>query len=117
MIPSSALKKKENDYFVYVVHKEEPKQLTMEAKPKDKGIAWPFGVAKKKEEPKPAAAKEQEAEYGTVEVRNLKLGYMTQDLVEVDEGLKEDALIVVEVQEEFKDKARVEISEVQEGLI
>jgi hypothetical protein len=42
---------------------------------------------------------------------------MTQDLVEVEEGLQEDELIVVEIQEELKDKARVEIMEVQEGLI
>jgi hypothetical protein len=42
---------------------------------------------------------------------------MTQDLVEVDDGLAEDDLIIVEVQEEFKDKSKVEISEVQEGLI
>jgi hypothetical protein len=31
--------------------------------------------------------------------------------------LKEDELIVSEIQEDFKDKARVEISEVQEGLV
>ena len=40
-----------------------------------------------------------------------------QDTVEVEDGLKEDELMVIEVQEEFKDKARVEIAEVQEGLI
>ena len=37
-------------------------------------------------------------------------------LVEIDEGLKEDEMVIVEVSEEFKDKARVEIAEVQEGL-
>ena len=42
---------------------------------------------------------------------------MTQDLVEVEDGLAEDELIVIEIQEEFKDKSRVEISEVQEGLL
>jgi len=35
----------------------------------------------------------------------------------VDSGIAEDELIIVEVQEEFKDKARVEISEVQEGIL
>lgn len=118
VIPSSGLKKKENDYFVYVVNKEEPKtDEAAAAKEKPKKKLWPFGRAKKKEEAKPQAPKEKEAEYGTVEIRKLKLGYMTQDLVEVDEGLKEDELIVIEIQEDFKDKAKVEISEVQEGLI
>ncbi len=112
VIPSSGLKKKENEYFIYVVNKEEGKKETPEkAKPK-KGF-WPFG--KKKEEARPEA-KEKEVELGMVEIRKIKLGYMTQDLVEVDDGLKEDELIIIEVQEEFKDKARVEIAEVQEGL-
>ena len=119
VIPSSSLKKKETEYFVYVVHKEEPKPQA-EEKPKDakKKKGGLFGK-KPKEEPqaKPEAAKEKEAEYGTVEVRKIKLGYMTQDLVEVEEGLAEEELIVSEAQEEFKDKARVEIMEVQEGLI
>ncbi len=74
----------------------------------------PF-LGKKKEAPKPET-KEKEAELGTIEVRKVKLGYMTQDLVEIEEGLKEAETIVIEVQEEFKDKSRVEISEVQEGL-
>ena len=61
--------------------------------------------------------REKEAELGLVEARKVKLGYMTQDLVEVEDGLKEDELIIIEVVEEFKDKAKVEIAEVQEGLI
>ncbi len=114
VIPASGLKKKEADYFVYVVHKEEPRQESAEEKEKTKKKSW-FSLGKKKEEPKPEK-KEKEAEYGTVEIRKIKLGYMTQDLVEIEDGLKEDELITIEVQEEFKDKARVEISEVQEGL-
>ena len=42
---------------------------------------------------------------------------MSEDLVEIESGFAEEDLIVSEVQEEFKDKARVEISEVQEGII
>ena len=42
---------------------------------------------------------------------------MSEDLVEVEQGVAEDELIVVEVQEEFKDKARVEIAELQEGIL
>lgn len=125
IIPASSLKKKEADYFVYVVHKEEPKEEAPAAAAKQEEKPSRFlGIFKmKKKEPPAEAAKEdasaqeKEAEYGTVEIRKLKVGYMTQDLVEVEEGLKEDEAIIVEVQEEFKDKARVEISEVQEGLI
>jgi len=119
VIPSSALKKKESEYFVYLIHKEEPKKEEAKPAEKAKKSIWPFGNKKKtakKEETKPQA-QEKEAEYGTVEIRSIKLGYMTQDLVEVEEGLKEDELIIIEVQEDFKDKAKVEISEVQEGLI
>lgn len=122
VIPSSGLKKKDNDYISYLVIKEEPKEVPVEdvktAKKEKKGL-WPFGKKKesKKSEEKPDAQKEKPAEYGTIEIKTLKLGYMTQDLVEVEEGLAEDDMIVVEIQEEFKDKARVEVSEVQEGLI
>jgi membrane fusion protein (multidrug efflux system) len=122
VVPSSALKKKDNDYIVYVVHKEEPKAETpmkekAKQKPEKKNM-WGFAAKKKEQpdEPKPQS-KEKPAEFGTVEIKKIKLGYMTQDLVEVDEGLAEDDLIIVEVQEEFKDKSRVEIGEVQEGLI
>jgi len=117
VIPSSSLKKKENDYLVYLIHKEEPKQEIVKEKIKGKPKAglWPL-AKEKKEEAKPEP-KEKPTEFGTIEVRKVKLGYMTQDMVEIVEGLKEDDLIIVEVQEEFKDKARVEIGEVQEGLI
>lgn len=117
VIPTSAMRKKEADIFVYVVTKEAPKKEVVEEKPKKKGFSL-FGKAKKKEEPKKEpAVKEKEIQYGTVEARKIKIGHSTPDLVEVNEGLKEDDLIVVEVQEDFKDKTRVEISEVQEGLI
>ncbi|MFA5144369.1 MAG: efflux RND transporter periplasmic adaptor subunit [Candidatus Omnitrophota bacterium] len=118
VIPSSGLKKKENDYFVYSIGKDEPKKEAEGAKPaeKKKGL-WPFGFGKEKqEEPPKPASKEKKPEFGIIEVRKIKVGYMTQDLVEVEEGLKEDDLIVIEMQEEFKDKARVEMVEIQEGL-
>lgn len=117
VIPASGLKKKENDYFVYVVHKEEPKKegLDENVKEKQKKKLWPF-FGKKKERPK-SETQEKEAEFGIVEARKIQLGYMTQDLVEIADGLKEDELIIIEIQEEFKDKSRVEIAEVQEGLI
>jgi RND family efflux transporter MFP subunit len=124
VVPSSALKKKENDYFAYVIHKEEPKPVA-DTTGKDKGknkSRGLFGIFKGKdrEGPKPAAAnapKEKPIEYGTIEAKKVGIGYMSEDLVEISSGLSEGELVVTEVQEEFKDKARVEISEVQEGVI
>lgn len=117
VIPASGLKKKEAEYFVYIVNKEEPKKEIAEemGKEKLKKKIWPFGK-KKKEGPRPEA-EEKEPEFGIVEPKPIKLGHMTQDLVEVEEGLKEDDMIIIEIQEDFKDKSKVEIQEVQEGLI
>jgi len=122
VIPASAIKRKENETFVYVITKEEPRAKSAEATGQKKTAAkkawWDLGKAKKKEEAvSTPESREKAPEYGTVEVRKIELGYTTPDLLEVREGVAEDELIVVEVQEEFKDKARVEISEVQEGLI
>jgi len=120
VIPTSAMRKKDADIFVYVVNKEEPKQApVVEEKPKEKrrGL-FGFAAGKKKEEPaKELAVKEKEAQFGAIEVRKIKMGHATPDLMEVDDGVKEGDLVVIEVQEEFKDKARVEISEVQESVI
>lgn len=121
VIPASAIKRKENETFVYVVTREEPKAKASEAtdqkKPAAKKAWWDFGKTKKEAAQAAPESKEKPPEYGTVEARKVELGYTTQDLLEVREGLKEDELIIVEVQEEYKDKSRVEISEVQEGLI
>ena len=92
-----------------------------EAVPKDLGGTFENILGgKKKADLKPAESagpKDKPNEYGTIEVRKIKLGYMSEDLAEVDSGIQEGDMVVVEVQEEFKDKARVEIAEVQEGLI
>lgn len=118
VIPTSAMRKKEADIFVYVVSNEEPKKETVEDEPKEnKGFNF-FGIGKKKEEvKKEPATKEKEAEFGIIGIRKIKLGHVTSDLIEVNEGLQEGEMIVVEAQEDFKDKSRVEITEVQEGLI
>ena len=123
VVPASALKKKENDYFTYVIHKEEAKPLAeLSGKEKNRTSAKGlFGIfkGKEKEEPRPVtnAPKEKPAEYGTIEVKKVGIGYMSEDLVEISKGLSEGELVVTEVQEEFKDKARVEITEVQEGVL
>jgi len=125
VVPASSLKKKENEYLIYTIHKEEPKSPAETAiakggkKEKAGGLLGLFGQ-KEKTEPKlmaPAAAREKAAEYGTIEIKKITPGYMSEDLVEIDKGVQEEELIVVEVQEEFKDKARVEIAEVQEGIL
>lgn len=118
VIPTSAMRKKEADIYVFVVNKEESKKEIVQEKPKDKKGFNLFGLGKKKDEvKKEPVAKEKEAEFGTIGIRKIKIGHSTPDLVEVDEGLQEGDVIVVEVQEDFKDKARVEITEMQEGLI
>lgn len=92
IIPSSSFKKKEDQYFVYIVHPEE-------------------GA-----EPSDAASADAKASYGTVETRNIEISYATPDAIEIKEGVEEGELIVVDVDQDLKDKARVEISETQEGI-
>jgi RND family efflux transporter MFP subunit len=94
IIPTSAFKKKEADHFVYVVHKEE--------KPEKEG--------KEEEE------SESVIETGVVEVRKIEIAYLTQDVAEIAKGLEEGELIIVEAFQEFKDKERVELSEIQETI-
>jgi len=91
IIPTSAFKKKDNDYFVYVVHKEE--------------------LAEGAEE-----GKEAILERGIVEVKKVEIEYLTQDAAEIAKGLEEGQLVIVEVFQEFKDKEKVEITEVQETI-
>ena len=56
-------------------------------------------------------------EGGKARLQKIAAGIHEGPNFEITEGLKEDDLIIVEIQEEFKDKAKVEIAEVQEGLI
>jgi len=91
IIPTSAFKKKDADYFVYLVHKEEAPQVQEEGK-------------------EPIMAK------GLVEVRKVEIAYLTQDVAEIANGLKEGELVIVEAFQEFKDKEKVEIIEVQETI-
>ena len=56
------------------------------------------------------------AAYGTVEIRNIEVNYATPDSIEVKEGLDEGELVTVDVEQELQDKAKVEITETQEGI-
>jgi len=93
IIPSSAFKKEENKFFVYVV--------------------LPEG----KEETEGAEAEEvTDSEMGVVEQREIKIDYLTHDVAEVGKGLQEGELIIRELHQEYKDKEKVEITEVQETI-
>ena len=93
IIPASSFKKKENKFFVYVVHPEE-KEDTEEV----------------------AEMTEDVGEVGIVEEREIKVEYSTHDVAEVETGLEEGELIIRELHQDYKDQDRVEITEVQETI-
>ena len=93
-IPTSSFKKKGSDYFVYVIHKTES------------------GEGRKPED----GEKEPMFETGVVETRKVEIEYLTQDIALIAKGLGEGELVVVEAFQEFNDKDKVEISEVQESI-
>ncbi len=89
MIPAASFKRKEQKYFVYVVHREAAEEEKEEETVSDKG---------------------------TVEEREIEVGYLTYDMAEVSKGLKEGELVIRELHQDFKDKDQVEITEVQETI-
>lgn len=92
IIPSSAFKKIEQKYYVYVVHRQE----------------------KTEEDEEASGATE---DMGIVEAREIGIEYLTHDAAEINKGLKEGELIIRELHQDFKDEDRVEITEVQETLL
>ena len=116
VVPSASFKKKEDQYFVYLVHMEEQKDKMagMEKAPKKE---------KKKSKKRKGASdqaeenpEEPKAQIGVVEVRNIEVSYATPDAIEVKEGLEEGDLVAVDVEQELQDKGKVEITETQEGI-
>lgn len=114
VIPSASFRKKEQEYFVYVIHPEAPKEEPAAEAPPAKG---------KKGDPKLPAAPPAAAEgapktpdiiIGTIEVRPIQVAYATPDAVEIKAGLEEEELIVADIQQEMEEKAKVEVTEVQE---
>ena len=90
LVPTNAVNKKDPGFFAYVIHPLEVQE--------------------------PAEGEEaEEGEFGTVEVREVKVKYMAPDYTEISGGLEEEELVVVEVREELKDKSKIEIKEVQES--
>lgn len=95
VIPSSAFKKQENKYFVYVIHPEEKKEEETAQEDQSK----PAGV-----------------EMGAIEERGVEIAYLTHDVAEIASGLEEGEMIIRELHREYKDKDKVEITEVQETI-
>jgi len=90
LVPTNAVNKKDPGFFAYVIHPLEVQE--------------------------PAEGEEaEEGEFGTVEIREVKVKYMAPDYTEISGGLEEEELVAVEVREEFKDKSKIEIKEVQES--
>lgn len=63
------------------------------------------------------AAESAEPTKGVIEEREITIDYLTHDMAEVGKGLKEGELIIRELQQEYKDKDQVEITEVQESIM
>ena len=93
IIPASSFKKKENKFFVYIVHPEEPGESEEETE-----------------------LSEDAGQVGIVEEREIKIEYSTHDVAEVEAGLEEGELIVRELHQDYKDQDKVEITEVQETI-
>lgn len=94
-IPASSLKKKEEGYVVFVVHRDESVE-TEESQESEKTTIG--------------------RDTGIIEVRPIEVAYMTQDVIEVGKGLEEGEFVVVELYQELQDKEKVEIAEVLEIL-
>lgn len=100
IIPTSAFKKKENKYYVYVVHPEEKKEEA------------------EKDSMESGETEEESAgtETGIVEEREVEIAYLTHDSAEISKGLAEGEILIRELHREYKDKDKVEIIEVQETI-
>lgn len=157
VIPSSAFKKKDDVYNVFLVHPEEapaavekPAEDPNAKKTKKGGLKALFSFGKKKPEAPKAAGptapgspeapandehghspdahgpaggppggespEEPKAQFGTIEIRPIEIAYATPDAVELKEGLDEGDLIVMDTEQDLQDKAKVEITETQEGI-
>ena len=99
IIPASSFKKVENKYFVYIVH---PDEEEVEGLVEEGGLVEDADLAG--------------SQTGTVEEREIKIEYLTHDVAEVGEGLKEGELVIRELHQEYKDQDKVEITEIQETI-
>jgi membrane fusion protein (multidrug efflux system) len=119
VIPSSAFRKKEQEYFVYVIHPDEPAEAEDEPavkapKGKGKGKGDPKAGAATAQSDMPAVPAQPDVIIGTIEIRPIQVAYATPDAVEIKAGLEDEELIVADIQQELEEKAKVEVTEVQE---
>ena len=113
VIPSSSFKKKEDKYFAYVVHIQEKSDKG----PSADSLVGLQAPKSKGDKAQPAApAEDSKTVMGTIEVRPIEIAYATPDAVEIKEGLEEGDTVVVDVEQELKDKSKVEVTETQEGI-
>jgi len=96
IVPASAFKKEENKYYVFVVHPEEEEEL--------------------EEAPVEGEELEEASQIGIVERREISIEYLTHDMAEIGKGIEEGELVIRELHRQYKDKDRVEITEVQETI-
>ncbi|MFH1846735.1 MAG: efflux RND transporter periplasmic adaptor subunit [Candidatus Omnitrophota bacterium] len=101
IIPAAAFKKQDNSYLVYVVHIEEAEDTEKDEEIKDR------------EEKQEAF---EDIQIGVIEVREIEIEYLTHDMAEIGKGLKEEELIIREIHREYKDKDKVEVTEIQETI-
>ncbi len=113
VIPASAFKKKEDQYYVFLVHPNEADPAIEEsAAPVQK-------VSKRRKNSEEAVAEipeEPKNAFATLEMRTIEIQYATPDAVEIKEGLEEGDSVVVDIEQDLKDKDKVEITETQEGI-
>ena len=86
------------------------------------GMQMLQGGAQKKtndseEAPQASAPEEPQPEMGEVEIRQVKIAYASSEAVEIEEGLQEGEFVIIELEEELQDKAKVEIVETRENLL
>ncbi|MBL7073261.1 MAG: efflux RND transporter periplasmic adaptor subunit [Candidatus Omnitrophica bacterium] len=99
IIPSSAFKKQENKYYVYIVHPMEEVEAETDVESADD-----------------LETGQTRDETGVVEQREIDIEYLTHDVAEVSHGLEPGEMIIRELHREYKDKDKVEITEVQETM-
>ena len=116
VIPSSSFKKKEDQYYVYLVHPEEKKEQAVETEEAPRPVKKKYKKGKGSSKEPAEQPAEPQNQQGTVEIRNIEINYATPDAIEIKEGLEEGDIIAVDVEQELQDKAKVEITETQEGI-
>ncbi|MFT5206824.1 MAG: membrane fusion protein (multidrug efflux system) [Candidatus Omnitrophota bacterium] len=117
VIPSSSFRKKEQEYFVYVIHPDGA-DIAPEGTPEEG--AEESGESDNKDENSSQALlsdeMSQEIIQGTIEIRPIQIAYATPDAVEIKAGLEEGEILVADIQQDLEEKSKVEVTEVQENI-